>query len=321
MTTLSQGLVASNKAVYTRFVEEVINGGDSSVVADLFHEGYRDNNPPPGAPQGLEAVRMVPALFRGAFPDVHFTIEQMVGEGDKVATRVVGTGTHEGPFLGVEPTGKRCTWASFGIFRVQDGKIAEHWGIPDLLDLMQQLGVVPDDGAQGNRTEIRDAAILAGRAWSPMPTVDPAVLQANKVVVGKVYDDGFTQMRYDVADEVMAPDYVDHPPARFFSVERAGADSLREDLKVFHQGFPDLVCTADDMVAEGDLVACRGTWQGTHDGDFFTIKRTGKPFKVSGINFFRLRDGRIAERWGLFDALSMMQQLGLAPAPGGPPEG
>lgn len=130
-----------NKAVYRRFVEEVINGGDISIVEELFDADYNDHNAPPGAPPGLDAVRMVPAMFRGAFPDLHFTIDQMVSEGDIVATRVTGHGTHKGPFMGIEPTGNEATWSSFGFFRVANGKIVEHWGLPDLRSLLQQLGV------------------------------------------------------------------------------------------------------------------------------------------------------------------------------------
>src|SRR5215203_2011530 len=87
--------VEANKAVYTRFVEEVINGGNLDVIEEIFEPDYVDHSLPPGAPPGLAAVRMVPTLFRGGFSDVHFTIDQMVGEGDWVATRVTGSGTHD----------------------------------------------------------------------------------------------------------------------------------------------------------------------------------------------------------------------------------
>lgn len=134
------------KAVYRRFVEEVINGGDVDLVPELFAEDYVDHSRPPGAPEGLEGVRMIPAMFRGAFSDLHFTIEQMVSEGDVVATRVTGHGTNDGPFMGMEPTGREATWSSLGFFRVADGKIVEHWGVPDLLGLLTQLGAIPAPG-------------------------------------------------------------------------------------------------------------------------------------------------------------------------------
>jgi predicted ester cyclase len=134
---------SANKAVYRRFVEEVINKGDISVIDDLFHPEYLDHTAPPGAPKGLsvhDQVAGIPRMFRGAFPDLKFTIESMVEEGDWVGTRVQGEGTHTGvPFMGLEPSGRRAVWSSFGMFRLQDGKIIEHYGQPDMLGLRQQL--------------------------------------------------------------------------------------------------------------------------------------------------------------------------------------
>ena len=135
--------IEESKAVYSRFVEEVINQGNFNVVEELFSPYYLDHNLPPGAALGLDSVKQVQSMFRNAFPDVHFTIEDMVGEGDRVATRVTGSGTHKGEFMGITPTGKQAIWSSMGFFRVSDGKIVEHWGIPDLFSLMQQLSAVP----------------------------------------------------------------------------------------------------------------------------------------------------------------------------------
>lgn len=143
--------VEENKAVYVRFVEEVINGGNLDVIEEIFSPDYVDHSLPPGAPPGLAAVRMVPSLFRGGFPDVHFTIEQMVGEGDWVATRVTGHGTHQGAFMGIPATGNTATWSSVGFFRVENGRIVEHHGVPDLMGLMRQLGAGPGGpGAPGH---------------------------------------------------------------------------------------------------------------------------------------------------------------------------
>lgn len=132
-----------NKAVYRRFVEDVINQGQFDAVGELFSPDYVDHSSPSGAPSGLEGVKAVQGLFRTGFPDVHFTIEKLVGEGDKVATLVKGHGTNTGSFMGSPATGKEATWESTGIFRVADGKIVEHWGVPDLFSLLQQLGAIP----------------------------------------------------------------------------------------------------------------------------------------------------------------------------------
>jgi predicted ester cyclase len=134
-----------NKAAYRRFVSE-INRGNIDQVDEFFAPDYVEHSAPPGAPPGVETIKMVFRMFRNAFPDVEFTIVDLVAEGDKLATFVRGHGTHEGEFMGVSPTGTEATWNAFGINRYADGKIAEHWGVPDLMGLMQQLGAVPAPG-------------------------------------------------------------------------------------------------------------------------------------------------------------------------------
>ena len=132
----------ANKAIYRRFVEEVVNGGNFDVVDELYSPDYIDHAAPPGAPSGMAGVKAVMGMFRTAFPDVHFTIDVMVGEGDIVATFVTGEGTHNGPFMGRPASGKHAKWSSTGFFRVRDGKIVEHWGVPDLLAIMTQIGAL-----------------------------------------------------------------------------------------------------------------------------------------------------------------------------------
>jgi predicted ester cyclase len=128
-----------HKALYRRFVENVINQGQFDLVPEVFSPEYQDHSAPPGAPGGLDGVKAVFAMFRTAFPDVHFTIIHMVSEGDMVATFVEGEGTQNGPFMGLAPSGRHAKWTSSGFFRVKDGRIVEHWGIPDFFSLMAQL--------------------------------------------------------------------------------------------------------------------------------------------------------------------------------------
>jgi predicted ester cyclase len=144
------------KNLYRRMVEEVVNQGKFDVVEEIFDPSYVDHVAPPGAPAGLEGVKMIFGLFRTGFPDVKFTIDDMVADGDLVATRVHGEGTQTGPFLGNPPSGKHAVWRSVGFFRVANGKIVEHWGIPDLLGLLIQIGVIPEPQAQAGRpSELR----------------------------------------------------------------------------------------------------------------------------------------------------------------------
>jgi len=144
------------KALYQRMVDEVVNQGHFDVVDELFSPDYVDHAAPPGVPGGLEGVKAIFGMFRGAFPDVKFTIDEMVADGDIVATLVHGEGTQDGPFMGHGPTGKHAVWRSVGFFRVQGGKIVEHWGIPDLFGLMIQLGFIPPPAAAaGTPSELR----------------------------------------------------------------------------------------------------------------------------------------------------------------------
>lgn len=142
--------------------------------------------------------------------------------------------------------------------------------------------------------------------------------ERNKAVVMRNYEEIWNQRKYEVADEVVDESFQDHPPTRFFDVGLTGPASLKEATRHFHEAFSDFHDRAENIVAEGDRVAYLGTISGTHDGELFGFPATGKKMEVRGVNFFRLANGKIVERWGQFDVLTMMQQLGLAPAPGGP---
>ena len=128
-----------NKALYRQFVEN-LNRGDIDAAGAFFADDYVEHSAPPDLPPGAEGVKIVFRMFRTAFPDVVFTIDDLVAEGDKVATVVTGNGTHRGPFMGIESTGRTATWIAFGVNRYENGKIREHWGLPDIMGIMRQLG-------------------------------------------------------------------------------------------------------------------------------------------------------------------------------------
>jgi predicted ester cyclase len=158
MTDATISKLEANKNVYRRVVDEVVNQGLFDVVDQLFEPTYVDHGAPPGLPQGLAGVKAVFGMFRTGFSDVHFTIDDMVAQDDIVATLVHGEGTNDGPFMGMPPTGRHARWRSVGFFRVRDGKIVEHWGIPDLLGLMIQLGVIPPPPAESASGSVDDQA-------------------------------------------------------------------------------------------------------------------------------------------------------------------
>jgi predicted ester cyclase len=148
------GDIDENKAVYVRMVEEVVNQGKFDVIPELFHPDYVDHVAPPGTTPGLAGVEEIFRMFRTGFPDVKFNIDQMVGEGSYVATLVHGEGTQTGQFIQFPPSGKHAVWRSVGFFRVEDGLIREHWGIPDLLGLLIQIGIIPPPDAESARGSV-----------------------------------------------------------------------------------------------------------------------------------------------------------------------
>lgn len=96
----------------------------------------------PSVPSGPEGEIRLIETYRSAFPDVSIEIEEILSEGDKAAVRYIATGTHEGEFMGIEPTGNEVEVVGFEIDRVADGEIVESWGLFDAFGLMEQLGVV-----------------------------------------------------------------------------------------------------------------------------------------------------------------------------------
>jgi steroid delta-isomerase-like uncharacterized protein len=131
-----------NKIVARRLLDAV-NTGDLAAAAELVAPDYVDHSAPPGNPGGPAGFTAAIQMYRAAFPDFFWTIEDMIGEGDKVAIRVTARGTHRGELMGIAPTGKQVTVTGIGVWRIADGKVAEAWVNRDLLGLLQQLGAIP----------------------------------------------------------------------------------------------------------------------------------------------------------------------------------
>ena len=133
-----------NKAHYRRTLEEVFNQGNFALVDDLVAHDFLNHEVPPGMNnRGPESTRQVATMLRTAFPDLHFTIVELVAEGDTVAGRVTMSGTHLGPFQGIPPTGRSFEQAHMHFVRFRDGKAIEHRAVRDDLGMMRQLGVIP----------------------------------------------------------------------------------------------------------------------------------------------------------------------------------
>ncbi len=131
-----------NKALVRRFVEEFWNEGNIATANELVAVDAGIHLPT-GEVVGLGGLKGFAGAWRGAFPDWHSTVEELVAEGDRVAERWTGRGTHLGELQGVPPTGKRVEAPGSVFYRIVGGKIVEFRGQLDVMSLMQQLGVIP----------------------------------------------------------------------------------------------------------------------------------------------------------------------------------
>jgi steroid delta-isomerase-like uncharacterized protein len=131
------------KAVVRRNTEEVQGGGNFAVFEELFADDFLGHTPQPGRTPDKDGARQLYETLRTAFPDFHADIHWQLADGDRVTTYKTYHGTHRGEFLGVAPTGRTIEFETVDVMRVQDGKIAEHWGVANLFSLMHQLGAWP----------------------------------------------------------------------------------------------------------------------------------------------------------------------------------
>lgn len=131
-------------AATMRRTYELISAGDVAGFGDLVADGFVDHQGGPGfAPDKEGTLDYFRALIE-AFPNLRMTVEDLVADGDKAVARVRVTGTHRGDFMGIPPTGAAGDIQLIDIMRFDaDGQVCEHWGVADMLSLMEQLGVVP----------------------------------------------------------------------------------------------------------------------------------------------------------------------------------
>ena len=134
-----------------RLVEETFNNGNLAIIDELVAPGFVDHDPAQPARlrslRGPEVLKETVRTYRGAFPDVQMTVDDIIAAGDKVAVRWHGEGTHSGPLEGMAPTGSRGTVTGIFMQQWQDGQLVESWGEWDNLGLARQLGAAPPEGS------------------------------------------------------------------------------------------------------------------------------------------------------------------------------
>ena len=138
-------------------------------------------------------------------------------------------------------------------------------------------------------------------------------LEENKAIVRKMFE-AFNKQDLALLDELIAPDYVDHPR------QLRGLESYKQHLTMFYKSFPDSHETIEDIIAEGDKVCIRVKGTGTHTGEYRGLAPTGKKITWEAVSIWRIVDGKIIEMWAVADELDILKQLGVIEYKGFPDE-
>jgi predicted ester cyclase len=139
---MTDATAAANIELVLRHYDEFLNNGDMSAAEKDLRPDFVDHAAPPGTPPGLESSKAFITMVRSAFPDIQFTEDEVIADGDMVAVSGLWQGTHEGPFFGLEPTGRFGEMRGMVLWRVVEGQLAERWAV---LDYDALFGALQDD--------------------------------------------------------------------------------------------------------------------------------------------------------------------------------
>jgi steroid delta-isomerase-like uncharacterized protein len=288
-----------HRRLFARWFEEMWNRKDYNVAYELIHPEFVAH----GA--GGQDIRQGPVGVIGqaqawhtAFPDGRMTLDELITEGEMASIRITFRGTHLGPFEEFPATGNRIETTFIRLVRVVDGMIAEGWGEPDRLGILQQIGAMAGPAGQAEKGVASAAETVEGR---------------NKRVVLRVWRDVWNQGDLAAIDEIISDDFESKIPAQPDLVR--GKAGFRKLMLLYRTALPDVRLQVRDAVAEGDRVVAYWTASGTNTGPFAGAPPSYRRVAVDGVSIFRLVDGLIVQEWEVFDTLGFMQQLGAIAAP------
>src|SRR5436190_6944779 len=242
--------------------------------------------------RGAEGVKEFQRGWATAFPDSRVEIRSVTANEERVIVEYIGRGTHTGPLAtpgGTVPaTGRRVDIPFCDVVELRHGKVASDRTYFDVATMMEQLGVA---GAPTTAATSDSANVALARRWF----------------------DVMNSGELDQIRSIFASSYRLHSPD--MDSGAGGPDAIRALIAAYRDAFPDLHFDVQDAFGSGDTVLVRWTASGTNRGALMGMPATGRFARWTGMSVYRMRDGRIVEDWVETDRLSMLQQLGLAPAP------
>jgi steroid delta-isomerase-like uncharacterized protein len=271
------------------------NNGELDKLDDIVADDYLEHDPVPGQEPGREGLKKAYGMFNAPFPDLKYVSQDMLAEGDLVASRGLISGTHSAEFFGVPASHKRVFWTGTRIFRIENDRIAEGWFNIDLASLMMQMGVFPGPPGAGLPLE-----------KLPTPTGKPGTREESKAIMRRLIEEFWDGKNLDVADELFHPDSLS-PSAPFLP---PGPEGPKTIARMFFSAFPDYEMHIEHLIGENDRVVARLCQSGTHEGPLMGMAPTGRKATWTETGILRIADGQIVESWYDVDLAGLMQQLG-----------
>jgi steroid delta-isomerase-like uncharacterized protein len=294
----------ANKALIRRFVQAVYDRHDPTALDEFIAPLMVDYTAPPGVPPGLAGARRGVTQFLTAFPDLHVEVEDIIAERDFVVVRITESGTHQGELAGLPPTGRRASWPGMWMFRIANGQIVERWVIVDIFSLLVQLGFVPAPGEAGATPT---AAAPPAAQGSPAVSGGTDASASSEEIARRYVEAVLGAADMAAANALIAPDAAFNLSGAITSGPAAPLAAVAPLLAAF----PDARFTVEEVVVEGDRVAVRWRFGGTHQADFLGVPATGNQVSMFGITLLRVAGGQIAEAWTVQDTVGLLTQLGV----------
>lgn len=269
---------AATASLVERLFAEVYNGHAFDQVEQFFADDYVNHQP--GAAPGTSGLRQWASTMLAMFPDLSCTIEHTVVQNDRAMVFVAWHGH-------LAATGKELNSQTANLYRVRDGRIAEHWSVFDYGPLLS-FGITPPDQEQpGSQPD-----------WRASPAE-----QENLRLVTRVWEELMQKHNLDYADEHYRADYIQHN--RFAAQSGGGLAGMKQFFAGLFAAAPDLAGTIDHILVQDDFVALFSKWRGRE-------ATTGRELRLHTADLLRIQDGRIAEHWDVFD-YSAVAQFGITP--------
>ncbi len=277
--------VEKNKEVTRLTLEEVMNKSNLELIPKLFAPDYVHRAASGQEIRGHEGWKQTVIDAHAAFPDIHYAVDELIGDGDKVVCRFTGTGTFKGEYMGAAPNGKQFTSKAMFVNRFENGKVAETWAVSNPMIAFQQLGINP-------------------------PGFVPSQ-EANKTAIRRTMEEIWSKGNLSLIPDLFTPDYAGHQAG---GNEVKGQDAFRDMVARARAAIPDFRCEINGLVAEGDMVTCLYTMTGTNTGSMAGAAPTGRKLNAKASFVTRMKDGKSAETWAFSDYLTSARQMGSAPA-------